>query len=95
LGYRAQISHSDDEKWGVFASQGCNLSCGQVQHREEGLDAKAAAELLGVSERTIKRRIKAGHIPAYRLPGGGLKYFIKRSELEAVMEPVEEEHSDK
>jgi len=55
------------------------------------LDLKQAAELLGVHPRTVRRMIKQGHLPAYRLAGGQQLRIKKSDLLEAALEPVEPE----
>ena len=39
-----------------------------------GLTVSEAAELLGVSENTVRRWADAGHIDAYRTPGGQRRF---------------------
>jgi excisionase family DNA binding protein len=41
-----------------------------MSSRRETLSAREAAVRLGVCDRTLRRYIAAGHISAYRLPGG-------------------------
>lgn len=43
-----------------------------------------AAEILGVCDRTIRRRIRSGELPAHRLRGGG-RIRIRREDLAAVI----------
>jgi excisionase family DNA binding protein len=55
--------------------------------REESdrpLSPQQAAELLGVTDRTILRYIGDGHLRATRLPGGRL-WRINRADVEALL----------
>ena len=47
-----------------------------------------AAEYLGCSTKTIRRRIAEGSIAAYRAPGGGRLMRIDRDQFEAALTPV-------
>ncbi|ULP48066.1 helix-turn-helix domain-containing protein [Mycolicibacter virginiensis] len=47
---------------------------------------EVAAQLMGVSHWTVRRWISAGHLPARKLPSGGLRVAVV--DLEAVGEPV-------
>lgn len=47
-----------------------------------------AAELLSCSDKTIRRRIADGSIPAYRMPGRSTIIRIRLDELEAALVPV-------
>lgn len=47
-----------------------------------------AAEYLGCSTKTIRRRIAEGSITAYRAPGGGRLMRVDRDQLEAALRPV-------
>lgn len=59
----------------------------------EFLSVREAAELLGVSQATIRRRIKKGMIKAYRLRGGRRmgSIRIKRADLLAALELLQPE----
>ena len=48
----------------------------------ELLTIKAAAELLGVSEQTLRRWDKAGKLPAKRHPVNGYRMYSRRKVLE-------------
>lgn len=51
------------------------------------LSLNGASAYIGVSPKTLRRRIAEGAIPAYRLEGSrGLR--IKRSDLDAAMRPI-------
>jgi excisionase family DNA binding protein len=50
---------------------------------ERFLTMSETARLLNMSERSIRRYIDAGRIPAYKLPGG---WRVRESELEAFLE---------
>lgn len=52
---------------------------------EQLLSLKEAADRVGVSVKTIRRRIADGQLPAYRT---GRILRIKRADLEALMQPV-------
>lgn len=57
----------------------------QVVSRKN-LSLKEAAEWCGISERTLRRRIAEGNLPAYRL---GPRYIRVRSEdIEALLRPI-------
>jgi excisionase family DNA binding protein len=47
-----------------------------------------AAIMLGYDRSTIRRRIKAGNIPAHRLPGPKCEYRISLDWIEAVRAEV-------
>jgi excisionase family DNA binding protein len=47
---------------------------------------QAAAELLGITERTLRRMIASGDLPAYRL--GPRLVRIKDSDLMAMLRPI-------
>jgi len=47
-----------------------------------------AATIIGCSEKTIRRRISDGSIPAYRMPGKSKIIRIRLDELEAALVPV-------
>lgn len=51
--------------------------------------AVAAAEA-GVSVLTLRRMIRAGHLPAYRF--GSKLIFVDRADLDAIFRPVESVH---
>lgn len=57
----------------------------------EFLSVKEAAELLGMSQATIRRRIKKGMIKAYRLRGGRRagSIRIRRADLLDALEPLQ------
>jgi excisionase family DNA binding protein len=38
------------------------------------MTAREVAELLGVSSETVLRYVRAGTLPAFRLPGGALRF---------------------
>ena len=48
------------------------------------LTAREVADLLGVSSETVLRWTRAGTLPAFRLPGGAIRY--RESELDAWLE---------
>ena len=55
-------------------------------NQPEMLTLSEAAALAGTGERTISRAIKAGRLPAVRLPAGWLR--VKREDVERLMTPV-------
>ena len=59
-----------------------------IMQSNELLTIAEAARLLKLSRKTIERKIRAGTIPAYRLPDGR-RVFIRRSDLLASLERVE------
>jgi len=59
-----------------------------IMEGNELLTIAEAARLLKLSRKTIERKIRAGTIPAYRLPGGR-RVFIRRSDLLSALERVE------
>lgn len=51
------------------------------------LDQVSAADHIGVSVRTLRNYIAAGHLPAYRIKGGrGIR--ILRADLEGLMQRI-------
>jgi excisionase family DNA binding protein len=50
------------------------------------LTVRETAEMLGVDEKTVRRRIAEGEIPAYRLGGKGEAIRVAADELEAWLE---------
>jgi excisionase family DNA binding protein len=50
------------------------------------LTVRETAEMLGVDEKTVRRRIAEGEIPAYRLGGKGKAIRVAADELEAWLE---------
>ncbi|HID85803.1 MAG TPA: DNA-binding protein [Anaerolineae bacterium] len=57
------------------------------RRRKELLSVREAADFLGLSVSTIRRYIRDGRLPAYRVAGERL-LRIKRSDLEALLDPV-------
>ena len=51
------------------------------------LSVRQAAELISVSQRTIRRYIEQDILPAYRVTGGNT-IRIKREDLEALLKPM-------
>ena len=49
------------------------------------LTINQAADRYGVHRRTIRRRIAAGHLPAYRMAGGSRLVRIKSADLDALL----------
>jgi excisionase family DNA binding protein len=47
---------------------------GEVVMAARLLTARAVADLLGVSTETVLRWVRAGKLPAVRLPGGGIRF---------------------
>ena len=60
------------------------------QEPKELLSVQEAADFLGLSVSTIRRYIRDGRLPAYRVAGERL-LRIKRSDLEALLDPIFEE----
>jgi excisionase family DNA binding protein len=59
------------------------LAVGSPEHDEaEVLTIKAAAEVLGVSEQTLRRWDKAGKLRAKRHPMNGYRLYPRRQVLE-------------
>lgn len=64
-----------DELWGAIQKRHQKITPGSMvqdmygQNARGGPNTKAAAQDLGVSQRTVQRWIKTGHVPAK--PGGG------------------------
>jgi excisionase family DNA binding protein len=56
-------------------------------HDSPFLSARQVAARLGVSELTIRRRIKSGELPAVRL-GHGRAVRVRSDDLEAALRPV-------
>lgn len=55
----------------------------------EWLTTRQAADLAGKNRRTIVNWIRAGQLPAVRLPGSRGQYKIRKSDLETVLtQPV-------
>lgn len=52
--------------------------------QDEWLSVNEVAARMRVTRRTVDRYIKAGHLPATRLPGGRL-LRIRRSDVEALL----------
>lgn len=50
------------------------------------LTIRSAAEKFGVSERTIRRRIASGELPAYRL--GPRSIRLRAEDVEALAKPI-------
>ncbi len=59
---------------------------GRGVHAAGGLSVSEAADALGVSERTIRRRIKAGEIVAFQLPTS--QGYECRVQLDSVSEQL-------
>lgn len=51
------------------------------------LGTKAAADLIGISDETLRRWVERGQITYIRLPSGRLRF--RRSDIEAVHEVTE------
>ncbi len=49
---------------------------------------KDAAQILDCSEKTVRRRIADGSIPAYRMPGRSKAIRIRLDDLEASLRPI-------
>lgn len=47
----------------------------------------AAADLLDVSDRTVRRYIADGKLPAYRL-AGGTNFRVRRGDVDALLAPL-------
>lgn len=60
------------------------------QEPKELLSVQEAADFLGLSVSTIRRYIRDGRLPAYRVAGERL-LRIKRSDLEELLDPIFEE----
>jgi len=60
------------------------------QEPKELLSVQEAADFLGLSVSTIRRYIRDGRLPAYRVAGERL-LRIKRSDLEKLLDPIFEE----
>lgn len=56
----------------------------EIQSRRLGLTVSEAAHELGVSENTVRRWADAGHLFAYRTPGGQRRF--SRSAMEDFLE---------
>lgn len=54
-----------------------------LDHRRELLTVHETAERLGVSEKTVRRKIEAGQLPAVQLGGRGSAVRIDERELAA------------
>ncbi len=54
----------------------------------EYLGLREAAELLGVSRFTIWRLIRDGELPAYQSQVDRRQKLVKRSDVEALMQPI-------
>ncbi|OLT51178.1 hypothetical protein BJF89_08695 [Corynebacterium sp. CNJ-954] len=52
------------------------------------LTVDETAGALGVSEKTVVRRIQDGTLPAYRFGGGGRGYLIRLEDISAALVPV-------
>lgn len=50
------------------------------------IGAEAAAHLLGIHSRTLRRWAREGRIPAVRLPSGRYKFW--RADIEALLTPM-------
>ena len=57
------------------------------QTRKELFSVQEAAEFLGLSVSTVRRYIRDGRLPAYRVAGERL-LRIRRDDLEALLRPV-------
>jgi excisionase family DNA binding protein len=58
-----------------------------VDPADEKLGLPDAGRLLGVDQRTIRRYIAAGKLPAYRLAGGRV-LRVRRGDVEALLTPL-------
>ncbi len=56
----------------------------QHDQPDDLITPQAAARILSVTDRTIQRWIKDGHLPATRLPGGRL-LRIRRADVDALL----------
>lgn len=52
-----------------------------------------AAEYLSVDTQTVRRLVKRGELPAYRL-GGSRTMRVRLSDVDAILRPVERESTD-
>lgn len=52
------------------------------------LSVQQAADFISVSQRTIRRYIELGHLPAYRVTGTST-IRIKRDDLEGLLQPID------
>ena len=66
---------------------------GKIDDYPDLLSVEQAAEILGLSTRTIYRRVRSGHIPASRIPGGQ-ELRIHKEDLLASLVPVEPKGGD-
>lgn len=57
-----------------------------MRNADDLLTTKEVAEQYRVTRMTVSRWVKAGHLAAIRLPGGGLRY--RRSDVEALSAPA-------
>lgn len=57
------------------------------QRRKELFSVQEAAEFLGLSVSTIRRYIRDGRLPAYRVAGERL-LRVRRDDLKALLSPV-------
>ena len=66
---------------------------GEMNEIDEWLTLKQAAELVGVTTRTVQNWIKNGKIKGYQVVG---RIRVKRSDVDALYQPKEEKQpSDK
>jgi excisionase family DNA binding protein len=57
------------------------------ESRERLLPTSEAAELLGVTDQTLRNWAEAGRIRHIRMPSGQIRF--RRQDIDAVLEPVE------
>lgn len=58
----------------------------QIEDDNRVTSIQGAADRLGVTERTIRRKIAAGELPAYRL--GAKTIRIREADLMALLRPI-------
>ena len=57
-----------------------------MPENNKAIDLTAAAEYLGVSVITLRRRIAEGRLPAYRLGPRAIR--VRIADLDALMQPI-------
>lgn len=62
------------------------MSRPEILHQKKAVDLARAAEYLGVSVQSVRRRIAEGHLPAFRIGPRSIRVYV--ADLDALKQPI-------